>query len=712
MSGLENADEERVLVLAPWGRDAQVISQVLSRHGLSVQDCRTFDDLLPALRAGAGMTFITEEVLQAGRHQAFLDWIDAQPAWSDFPLVVLATKRSGVRPLEAMETLARLGNVVLLERPLHAETLLSAANSALRARRRQYEIRRHLLEQERASVETQRLYAAERRAREESFSANEKLAFALDSAELGTFHCPLPLSHVVWDTTCRSHFWRLPDATEDTVDLDTLCAAVHPQDRARFRDGMARAVADRTPLDIECRTVSPRGETRWIRVKGMAYGPPGQAPTRLDGITIDIGAQKAVEVQRETLLDVERKARLAAEHASRMKDEFLATLSHELRTPLAAIIGWIHVLRRQPLHTPEAVRAVDTIDRNARVQAKLIEDLLDMSRIISGHVRLDLEGVDLDNVLDAVLSSLEPAAQSKQLHMRIRRERGSMVRGDPARLQQVVWNLLSNAIKFTPAGGEVQVRLAVLDHDVELTIEDNGVGIPEEFLPFVFERFRQNDASATRAHGGLGLVLAIVKNLVELHGGTIQASSPGAGLGARFSIRLPLAPEAAVAPPEVAWPRARPSSTAADEGARAPEFDLRGARILVVDDEPDLRELLRQVLEDCGATVFSENGAVDALATVEAEHPDLMISDIGMPDLDGHQLLHEVRRLGAQRGGDLPAIALTAFAGPEHRARALEAGYHAHIAKPVNLSDLLATVAEELKATAPEREAASGIPLG
>ena len=711
MSRLENADEERVLVLAPWGRDAQVISQVLSRQGLFVQDCRTFDELLPALRAGAGMTFITEEVLQAGRHQAFLDWIGTQPAWSDFPLVVLATKRSGVRPLQAMETLARLGNVVLLERPLHAETLLSAANSALRARRRQYEIRRHVLEQERAAVETQRLYAAERRAREESFSANEKLAFALDSAELGTFHCPLPLSHVVWDPTCRSHFWRLPDAPEETIDLDTLCAAVHPQDRARFRDGMARAVAQRIPLDIECRTVSPRGEQRWIRAKGMAYGPPGQAPTRLDGITIDIGAQKAMEVQRETLLDIERNARLAAEHASRMKDEFLATLSHELRTPLAAIIGWIHVLRRQPLHTPESLRAVDTIDRNARVQAKLIEDLLDMSRIISGHVRLDLEGIDLDNVLDAVLSSLEPAAQSKQLHMRIRRERGSRVQGDPARLQQVVWNLLANAIKFTPAGGQVQVRLAILEHDVELTIEDNGVGIPKEFLPFVFERFRQNDASATRAHGGLGLGLAIVKNLVELHGGTIQASSPGAGLGARFSIRLPLAPDAAPTP-DVAWPRARPSSAAADERVTAPEFDLRGARILVVDDEPDLRELLRQILQDCGATVFTENCAVDALAKVEEEHPDLMISDIGMPDLDGHQLLQEVRRLGAQRGGDLPAIALTAFASPDDRARALEAGYHAHIAKPVNLSDLLATVAEELKSAAHEQEAASGIPLG
>jgi signal transduction histidine kinase len=689
--------EERVLVFTPWGRDAQVISQVLGREGLGVQRCASFDELLQALREGAGLTLITEEVLQAGRHQAVLDWIDAQPAWSDFPLVVLATRRSGLRSAQAQNTLARLGNLVLLERPLHAETLLSAATSALRARRRQYEIRRHLLEQERAAVETSHLYAAERRAREESFSANEKLAFALDSAELGTFHCPLPLRQVFWNATCCSQFWHVPDEADDAVALDTFYGIVHPGDRTRFQDGMAEAVARRTPLDIEFRTVSPQGESRWIRAKGMAYGPPGREPTRFDGITIDIGAQKAMEVQRETLLEVERNARLDAEHASRMKDEFLATLSHELRTPLTAIIGWIHVLRRQPLHTPESVRAVDTIDRNARVQAKLIEDLLDMSRIISGHVRLDLEVQNLHAVLDAVLASLEPVAGAKRLRVLVQRDgRVCPVSGDPARLQQIIWNLLSNAIKFTPADGEVNIRLTADGQEAVLTVEDDGVGIPAEFLPFVFERFRQNDASATRAHGGLGLGLAIVKNLVELHGGAVQAASDGVGLGARFSIRLPIATPGADRgapfpdPPCLREPH--PLAGPATERDSWTRHDLSGFRILVIDDEPDLRELLRQVLQDCGATVIAVDSASEALARIEDAPPDLMISDIGMPDLDGYQLMRQVRKLG----GDLPAIALTAFAGPDDRTRALDAGYRTHVAKPVSLNDLMETVAEEL----------------
>jgi signal transduction histidine kinase/CheY-like chemotaxis protein len=444
-------------------------------------------------------------------------------------------------------------------------------------------------------------------------------------------------------------------------------------------------VNDRAPYDVEYRTVSPTGACRWLRAKGMAYGPAGGPAVRFDGITIDISGQKAIEVQREQLLSAERTARLTAEHASRMKDEFLATLSHELRTPLAAIIGWAHVLRRTS--PTDSTRAVDTIERNARTQARLIDDLLDMSRIISGNVRLDLERVDLAQLADSTLSSLEPTAAAKHLAVSVtRRGARPMVRGDSGRLQQVIWNLLANAFKFTPAGGRVTLAVAHEGDEVVLTVEDTGQGIPDSFLPFVFDRFRQSDASATRTHGGLGLGLAIVKQLVELHGGRVSAHSEGPGLGARFAFTLPAA-EAELFDTDGEGP-----ARAGDAPVIETSHDFTGLHILVVDDEPDLCELLQHELEACGATVDAVRCADEAVDVVTRARPDLLISDVGMPQEDGYSLLRRVRALGTQRGGDLPAIALTAFAGPEDRARALAAGFAAHVVKPVELGMLLEQV--------------------
>ncbi len=686
---------ERVLVLAPWGRDAQVICQVLVEQGLKAEVCPSLPALAERLQEGAGMAFITEETLVPPDTDVLTRWLEQQPAWSDFPLVVLATRRSGARSAEALHTLERLGNVVLLERPLHAETLLSAAKSALRGRRRQYQTARHLEEQIQARSETSRLFDAERVAREETMQATEKLAFALDAAGLGTFHIPLPLDTVILNDTGLAQLW-LPPGTKPELAFETFCAMVHEDDRERVRRDIERTVAHRQPYDTEFRAVSPDGQCRWLRAKGMAYtGPRDTVPTRLDGITIDISSQKALEQQREGLLAAERGARMAAEHASRMKDEFLATLSHELRTPLAAIIGWTHVLRRATGSGNETARAVDTIERNARVQAKLIDDLLDMSRIISGHARLDLEALDVQTVVDNVLSSLEPTAQAKRLRFLSRNHGGrALVCADPSRLQQIVWNLLSNAIKFTPAQGEVQVAVDTRDAWVELTVQDSGQGIPAGFLPFVFDRFRQNDASTTRSHGGLGLGLAIVKHLVELHGGSVSAHSEGEGRGARFSIRLPL-----MATPPQAAPAGRQSARQASSRCRSgPEqASLAGARILVVDDEPDLRQLLQRVFEDRGAIVYAVGSATEALDCIEARHPHLLISDIGMPDLDGYTLMREVRQLEKIHGGHLPAIALTAFAGPDDRVRALQAGYSHHIAKPVDPEELVHLVEAELQ---------------
>ncbi|KQV97536.1 PAS domain-containing hybrid sensor histidine kinase/response regulator [Rhizobacter sp. Root1221] len=686
--------ETRVLVLAPWGRDAAVIQQVLAQAGLATVNVPTPGALVAALDEGAGTVFITEEALTGPVLTALQVCLAAQPPWSDLPLVVLAGKHGGANPARARATLEQLGNVVLLERPLHAESLSSAARSALRGRYRQYETRRHLGEQRLAATETARLSEAARRAKEATRQATETFAFAQSAAQLGTFHCPVPTTEVEWNATCRTHFWLGQDGP-GSISIDDFRAIVHPEDRQRLRNGMDDAVDRREPFDIEFRTVSPDGQWRWLRAKGMAYGPAGQPATRFDGITIDISAQKALEVQREELLAAERLARRDAERASRMKDEFLATLSHELRTPLAAIIGWTSVLRRSATSTPEIARAVDTIERNARTQARLIDDLLDMSRIISGKVRLDVDLLDLGTLTDTVLASLEPTAQAKRLSVVVQRS-GTvpLVRGDANRLQQVVWNLLSNAFKFTPADGRVTVRLAATNDEVALVVEDSGQGISAAFLPFVFDRFRQSDASTTRMHGGLGLGLSIVKNLVELHRGTVEARSDGPGRGACFTIRLP-----ACTGDLLDSPSATTGPDAVETPCAAAGHDLSGLRILVVDDEPDLNELLQHELENCGAVVYAVGTSAAAIELVTSHHPHLLISDIGMPDEDGYALLRRIRALGPEAGGDIPAIALTALAGPEDRARALASGFATHIAKPVDMVDLLDEVVEVLRRT-------------
>jgi len=686
------SNENRILVLAPWGRDAAVVCQVLAAAGLDALQTPSAGAFAAAYDEGGGLAIITEEALTPPFVTMLAGRLTAQSPWSDFPFVVLAAKHHGPRPQQAQATLDRLGNVMLLERPLHAETLLSAAQSALRGRRRQYETRRHLEEQDQAARKTAQLFDAEQRAKAATREATEALAFALTAAELGTFHCPLPLGEIEWNPTCRAHFWLAPDS-RDRIDAERFFAIVHPEDRERVRAAVQRAIDHREPYDMEYRTESPDGACRWLRAKGMAHGPVGRPATRLDGITIDISAQKALEGQRERMLTAERAARLQAEHASRMKDEFLATLSHELRTPLAAIIGWTHVLRRSA--AAENARAVETIERNARTQSRLIDDLLDMSRIISGNLRLDMELVDLGTVTDAVLSSLEPTAQAKQLSVGGRRgPRRPLVRGDASRLQQIVWNLLSNAFKFTPAGGKVSVTLGHEADRVVLVVEDSGQGIPEAFLPFVFDRFRQSDASSTRAHGGLGLGLAIVKNLVELHGGAVAAASDGPGRGARFEIHLPPADGGLRASDEAN--EADPDTPCARTG-----HDFSGVRILVVDDEPDLCELLQHELEACGATVYAVRSGAEAAELVESHRPHLLISDIGMPDEDGHALLRRIRAMGPHRGGDLPAIALTAFAGPDDRARALASGFLTHIAKPMDMGELIEEVAAALNVTTP-----------
>ena len=417
------------------------------------------------------------------------------------------------------------------------------------------------------------------------------------------------------------------------------------------------------------------------------------APIVVDGVVTgavlvahDISRRKKAEEQRDQLLMSERSARSEAERASRMKDEFLSTLSHELRTPLNAILGWAQILRMGDGTEGDELRGIEVIERNALVQAQLIDDLLDMSRIVSGKIRFDLKQLDMADVVEAAVESVRHSADAKGLVLDALVEEGHIVAGDPARLQQVVWNLLTNAIKFTPRGGHVQITLAGNADYVSLIVRDSGQGIKTEFLDFVFDRFRQADATTTRRYGGMGLGLAIVKQLVELHGGSVSASSEGEGRGATFSVTLPIAAPRAEA--HVATPVENAVATVGDR-----DSVLRGLKILVVDDEPDARDLVRLLLQDCDAEVVTAASFDEALELFAREKPDVIVTDIGMPVHDGYELLARIRSSGSERGAAVPAIALTAFARPEDRQRSRECGFAAHVAKPMQAAELIAVVA-------------------
>jgi signal transduction histidine kinase/CheY-like chemotaxis protein len=398
----------------------------------------------------------------------------------------------------------------------------------------------------------------------------------------------------------------------------------------------------------------------------------------------EIVARERMEEEREQLLEKERTARSEAERANRLKDEFLATVSHELRTPLNAILGWAQLLQRgKPIDT-EAAEGLEIIERNARAQAHLIQDLLDMSRIISGRIELEMHPVQLADVLNAAIDSVQPTAEAKGITIERSYDSSAVpIRGDFPRLQQVVWNLLTNAMKFTHRGGRVTVATRRAGSSIELTVADTGEGIAPEVLAHIFDRFRQADSSRSRRHGGLGLGLAIVKQLVELHGGTVWAESDGEGRGSTFVVELPIPPVAEHKPTDGGQPAA----------SERPQSDLSGLILLVVDDEADSRELLRRILNAAGAEVFLAASGREAFDILQRERPQVLISDIAMPEEDGLEFLRRVRNLPAEKGGSLPAIALTAFAGPHDRLHSLRAGYQVHLSKPVERDELLATVA-------------------
>ncbi|MBP0597456.1 response regulator [Herbaspirillum sp. LeCh32-8] len=465
---------------------------------------------------------------------------------------------------------------------------------------------------------------------------------------------------------------------------------VHTDDRAAVRAALLRAVQSDGPgprqMLVDFRLRRHDGQYRWFTCNGAPLLCTDGHVQKWLGTCTDINDLKRAEYDRETLLAAERQARAEAERMTRVKDEFVATLSHELRTPLNAIIGWAQYLLRDPGDAGKLQKGMQVIERNAKLQAQMVEDLLDMSRILSGKLRLDVQRVDMEAVIDDAIASVQAAADAKEIALVVDFGAAGLVLGDPSRLQQVAWNLLMNAIKFTPRLGRVTVTLRAAGDQVEMEVADTGQGIKPEFLASVFDRFSQEDPSLSRVATGLGLGLSITRQLVELHGGRVQAASPGPGLGATFSIMLPKA----------AAQREDSGATLLREQPPEDQPELSGLHVLLVEDEVDARELVQRMLEERGATVDAVGTADEAIDAFRATRPGVIVSDIGLPGQDGYELMRSLRALESSRYDGLPmtpAAALTALARTEDRRRALMAGFQAHIAKPVDPLELLFLIA-------------------
>jgi signal transduction histidine kinase/ActR/RegA family two-component response regulator len=479
------------------------------------------------------------------------------------------------------------------------------------------------------------------------------------------------------------------------ADLADSIALIHEDDRRTAMEKFEQAIANQTRYDTEFRIVNPRtGESIWQSTQGIFINHGRDKARRFVGITQNVTERKQAEQEREELLRREQSARREAEEASRLKDEFLATVSHELRTPLNAILGWSQMLRSGRVSQSDMSHAVDTIYRNAKSQAQLIEDILDVSRIITGKIRLEPRPISLAPVIQSAVETLRPAIEAKNIRLQMRLDfEPRTVYADPDRLQQVVWNLLSNAMKFTPEKGQVTIELAADEAETKIIVSDTGRGISAEFLPFVFERFRQADGSSTRQHGGLGLGLAIVRHIVELHGGSVEAASRGENAGTTFTVRLPLSESTSKVKElnkDILW-----SNQASVAGAQSITGNnrIKGLRVLLVDDEVDTLDLLGVVLSQNGAKVKARTSARDALEIIKEWQPDVIVSDIAMPEEDGYSFIKKLRALPPDEGGAIPVVALTAYVGIKQRTEVLSNGFQMYVPKPVEPSELLEALA-------------------
>jgi signal transduction histidine kinase/DNA-binding response OmpR family regulator len=599
-------------------------------------------------------------------------------------------RHQGVRSLLAVPVLARGGEVD------GALVLVDDRPGAFDAR--DEELAMLAAQHAAAALENGRLYEEAKEARHraelaelELRAGEARLRLALESAGLGTWDFNPMTGGMRLDVRAKSLLGVEPGAPPGYA---TFIGAIHAEDRERVDRAVKSALdpaADGT-FDIEFRTArAPGAGPRWIAAKGQAIGEQRRT-VRFIGTVLDVTAKKVVEEERAALLAREREARAEAESASRAKDEFLATVSHELRNPLNAILGWSRVLldEEDDFDVDRVRKGLDVIARNAKTQVQLVEDILEVSRIITGKLRLTTTRVDVRAAVETAVETVRSAAQAKGVVLETRFENAPRtIVADEDRVQQILWNLISNAVKFTARGGRIRVVAERRDDDVVFCVEDTGEGIERDFLPYVFDRFRQADGSTTRRHGGLGLGLAIVRHLVELHGGVVHAESGGKGRGATFLVRLPIRGtqhDETVPPPSTA----RSQTLSAKKIAAAP---LEGRRVVVLDDEEDMRDLIAMILEHAGAVVTRVPDVETAVRAIEADPPDVAVSDLAMPVEDGYAFVRRVRALASPAARKLPLAAMTAYARAEDRHRVLDAGFDCHVAKPIEPAELVDALA-------------------
>ena len=654
---------------ATAARDAEELSNRLAAIVASSDDAiisKSLDGIIVTWNEGATRIFGWQPQEVIGKSITILippDRLEEEPA-------ILARLRAGQR-VDHYQTVRVRKDGTLVDISLSISPIRNAAGGIVGASK----IARDITQQKRAE-EALRV-------------SNERFRLMADSAPV-----------LIWmadHTKARNWFnQRWLDFTGRSADQEAgfgWTQNVHEDDLARCLQAYAEGFDTRQPFGSEYRIRRADGQPRWIieRASPLFEGPDNSFSGYI-GSCVDITEAKQLQADREETLKAERAAREEAERVGRLKDEFLATVSHELRTPLNAILGWATLMRRLEPGSSDHARGLETIERNARIQGEIIADLLDMSRIISGKVQLDVQSIDLSEVINAALDAVKLSIEAKKLRLRVTLDaRAGRLRGDPGRLQQVIWNLLTNAVKFTPSGGRIDVVMERVNSHVEVCVEDSGVGIKPEFLAFVFDRFRQADSSTTRRHGGLGLGLSIVKHLVELHGGSVRVKSAGEGQGATFIVALPIS----VMRVEENSRVERPAFSDVDVSTiELPS--LKGVRALVVDDQEDARFLLCRLIEENGGRCIVAESGAQALTLIGQEDVNILISDIGMPDFDGYELIRKIRAMHTSNLRNLPAIALTAYARADDRQRALLAGFQMHVSKPVEPRELIAGIASLL----------------
>ncbi len=601
-------------------------------------------------------------------------------------------------------------DTVALERAIRYSLERKRDREALANFNRQLDqrVQERTAELEKANAALEEAVRRSRQAEEALKESQERLRLAMATAQMGYHYRDFDTGIAIYSDEL-GRLCGLPPGSSFSSHDDFL-SAVHPEDRERLVESMARASREDTDYVEEFRLVRPDGTVRWLADRGRVYRDEPGEPLYAIGLAWDITAAKEAEIEREALYAEERRLRERAEAADHAKDDFLALVSHELRTPLNAIVAWLHILETTPEPATAAAlaKAIPFLKRSIDQQRCLIDDLLDSARIASGKLQLEVRALDAAAIAEAALDVVRSAAEARgvEIYTLIDANAG-LITGDAGRLQQVVWNLLSNAIKFTPRGGRVHLHIERVDPHVRIIVKDTGVGIEPELLPFIFERFRQSDTSSRRRHGGLGLGLALVQELVELHGGNVRAESPGHGKGTTVTVELPVRPMTlpAVLVPALSagGPRKgeveKVEAEAAASGAPTPA--LAGVRLLVVDDQEDAREALATMLARHGALVSAAGSGREALAllaeSLEGEPPHVLVCDIAMPELDGYAVIGQLRALEKEHriplSAQIPAIALTAYAQPRDRVHTLRAGFQTHLAKPVEPVELIRVIA-------------------